>query len=260
MDDKSSRRIFLTTASASALLIACRRDENKGNVVVTSAQSARPVESMPVREGEAAKKKDESAEEISANEDMMREHGVIRRIGVLFRESAARLRGNRASVAPDVLQKAARLMRTFGEDYHEVAVEEAHVFPSMRRVGGPLAKEVDVLAQQHQAGRRIVDFVLASTVKPIGAADVEPLARALDSFTRMYDFHSAREDTVVYPAWRKSLSKNEYEDLGERFEEIEHRTFGTDGFDDAVKRIDELERALGLDLAAFTAPPPAAAR
>lgn len=256
MDALKGRRVFLATASASALLVACRRDRREDRVEVTAAQSARPAEPPHAADND----KKEKDEDVSANEDMMREHGIIRRIGVLFRESAARLRGNRTSVPPDVLQKAARLMRSFGEDYHEVAVEESHVFPSMRRIGGPLSAEVDTLYQQHQAGRRIVDFVLATTVKPIGAGDVEPLARSLDAFARMYDYHSAREDTVIYPAWRKSMSKSEYEDLGGRFEDIEKRTFGTDGFDDAVKRMDELEHALGLNLAFFTAPPPNAPR
>jgi hypothetical protein len=44
--------------------------------------------------------------------------------------------------------------------------------------------------------------------------------------------------------------------MGELFEEIEHRTFGKDGFDDAVDKIEAIERAFGLELAQFTAPPP----
>jgi hypothetical protein len=44
--------------------------------------------------------------------------------------------------------------------------------------------------------------------------------------------------------------------MGDLFEEIEHKTFGKDGFDDAVEKIAAIERALRLDPAALTAPPP----
>ena len=47
--------------------------------------------------------------------------------------------------------------------------------------------------------------------------------------------------------------------MGDKFEDIEQRTFGKDGFDNAVKQIAEIEQALGLDeIAQFTAPPPKA--
>ena len=45
--------------------------------------------------------------------------------------------------------------------------------------------------------------------------------------------------------------------MGETFEDIEHRQFGQDGFEEAVKQIAAVEEALGFaDLAQFTAPRP----
>jgi hypothetical protein len=45
--------------------------------------------------------------------------------------------------------------------------------------------------------------------------------------------------------------------MADKFEDIEHDQFGQDGFEDAVKRMAQVEQALGLaDLAQFTAPPP----
>jgi hemerythrin superfamily protein len=74
----------------------------------------------------------------------------------------------------------------------------------------------------------------------------------------MYCNHAAREDTIVFPAWKKTLSEKQLEELGDKFEEIEHQQFGEDGFDDAEKQISGIEEQLGLaDLAKFTiAPPP----
>lgn len=53
------------------------------------------------------------------------------------------------------------------------------------------------------------------------------------------------------------MPKAQYEELSDQFEELEHRMFGKDGFDDTVERIAKIEQAFGLaDLSRLTAPPP----
>lgn len=53
------------------------------------------------------------------------------------------------------------------------------------------------------------------------------------------------------------MPDKEYKELSERFEELEHKMFGRDGFEEAVKRVSAIELDLGLsELASFTAPPP----
>jgi hemerythrin-like domain-containing protein len=91
----------------------------------------------------------------------------------------------------------------------------------------------------------------------IGASNAEPLARSLEQFALMYENHAAREDTIVFPAWKSLLSDSELQDMGEKFEDIEKQQFGGDGFEKAAKEIGEIEQSLGLaELAAFTAPKP----
>ena len=73
----------------------------------------------------------------------------------------------------------------------------------------------------------------------------------------MYEHHTAREDTVVFPAWKDALSAHQLDEMAETFEEIEHQQFGKDGFEDAVAQIAHIEQALGIaDIARFTPPPP----
>lgn len=73
----------------------------------------------------------------------------------------------------------------------------------------------------------------------------------------MYQNHTAREDTVVFPAWKTALSQKQIDELGEQFEHIEKKQFGKDGYEDAVARIGRIEQAYGLaDIHQFTAPPP----
>jgi hemerythrin-like domain-containing protein len=188
----------------------------------------------------------------------MREHGVLRRAILVYREAAVKLRAKPAGVDPDALRRTALLFRSFGEDYHEKKLEEAHIFPAIKRAGGPAAAYVDILIAQHQRGREITDYVLAVTAKgAIVSADAEPLARALDGVELMYEHHTAREDTVVFPAWKDALSAHQLDEMGEKFEEIEHQQFGKDGFEDAVAQIAHIEQALGIaDIARFTPPPP----
>jgi hypothetical protein len=86
-----------------------------------------------------SEKKDEKEPEVTATEDLMREHGVIRRALLVYYEVIPKLRQNPHSVDASALQQTARLFRTFGEDYHERMLEEQHIFPLIRKQG-PEAK------------------------------------------------------------------------------------------------------------------------
>lgn len=199
-------------------------------------------------------------EDVTANEDLMREHGVIRRALLVYVEAARRLRQPGAIVPTPALLDTTRLFRAFAEDYHERALEEAHIFPVIRRLKSPLAQLPDVLQTQHQRGREITDYVARlARSGTIATAEAPRLATVLDGFVAMYEPHAAREDTLVFPAWKGALGEHAYAEMSEQFEDIERRTFGHDGFEDALRRIEAIEAAFGLgDLATVTAPAPPA--
>jgi hemerythrin-like domain-containing protein len=196
-------------------------------------------------------------EDISATEDLMREHGVLRRILVVYRETAEVLRKAPDRLDAAALGQAATLFKTFGEDYHERKLEEQHIFPAVQKGGGEAAGLVATLLAQHDRGREITAFVTGKCAGgKIGAADADPLARALEGFARMYEAHTAYEDTVVFPAWKKTMSPKQLDEAGDQFEEIEKAQFKGDGFDMAVDQIAGIEQRLGLhDLGRFTAAP-----
>ena len=197
----------------------------------------------------------EKEKKVGAVEDLMREHGVLRRALLVYRQSAAQLRASKP-IDPKPLRKTAQLFRDFGENYHERMLEQAYVFPTLRKAESPAAALVPTLVAQHDRGRDITDYIRNVTHKN-AIGDVEAFARALETLDAMYENHSAREDTIIFPAWREALSEKQLREMGETFEDIEHRQFGKDGFDDAVKHIAAVEEALGFaDLAQFTAPPP----
>jgi len=242
------RRQLLTgisVAGAGVLLNACRNTQTRsGGATNNESKEPAPGEVEPI--------------EVTAAEDLMREHGILRRVLLVYQESAVRLRQDAASVPPDALEKAAKLFQVFGEDYHEKKLEEVFIFPAVKKAPGAAAGYVDVLLAQHVRGREITDYLLSvSQADRIASNSVEPLAKALESFVRMYEHHAAIEDTVVFPAWKAAVGGNELDALGEKFEEIEHEQFGEDGYETALKRMEEIESSLGLsNLEMFTAPAP----
>jgi hypothetical protein len=69
----------------------------------------------------------------------------------------------------------------------------------------------------------------------------------------MYLPHESREDTVLFPAFRKLVPGSEYDALGEEFENKEHQLFGEGGFESVVDKVAAIEKQLGIyDLAQFT--------
>jgi hemerythrin-like domain-containing protein len=186
----------------------------------------------------------------------MREHGVLRRILVLYREVAPKLVAAPAAIDASALAAAALLFRDFGEHYHEQLLEEQHIFPLVRKAGGEGAGLIDTLLVQHARGRAITDFILDRTRGGrIASSDGPELAKAMTDFSRMYEAHAAREDTIIFPAFKKSIGGRAYDELGDQFEEIERKQFGGDGFDIALDKIAAIERTFGVaDLAIFTAP------
>jgi hemerythrin-like domain-containing protein len=194
--------------------------------------------------------------EVTATEDLMREHGILRRALFIYSEAAARLRSKPLEVPPDALQKTANLFHTFGEDYHEKKLEEAFIFPAVKKAGGDAAGLTSILVVQHDRGREITEYILSVTkAAKIQDGDAEPLAKAMEQMVRMYRPHAAREDTVIFPAWKKTLTAKQLDKMNDKFEDIEKEMLGENGFENAVKQIGEIEAQLGMaDLAKFTAP------
>ncbi len=204
----------------------------------------------------AQEKKDQPGEEdVSTVEDLMREHGVLRRVLLVYEEGLRRLDGATPEL-PGAIEAAATLIRHFVEDYHE-KLEEEQLFPRFERAGR-LVTLVNVLRQQHQAGRTLTEAIrrLATAATLGSRGEREHLAEAMRQFIRMYRPHAAREDTVLFPAFKELVGEKRYRVLGEAFEEKEHAVLGEHGFEGAVAKVTSLEKALGIEeLAAFTPHP-----
>lgn len=217
------RRTFLhVTPFAALALAACTRAEKK------------------------SKREDEA--EVTPGEDLMQEHGVVERILLLYDEAARRIEHNEP-VELSSIMAAAGVVRRFVQDYHE-KLEESEVFPRLQKMGRELGL-IATLLKQHERGRQVTDEI----VRLSGGSNHSELARLMRGFARMYRPHAAREDTVLFPAFRSIFSDDQYRELGERFEAKEHSVLGENGFENTVEELARLEATLGIaDLAALTQP------
>jgi hemerythrin-like domain-containing protein len=187
--------------------------------------------------------------EVSPTEDLMREHGLLNRVLLIYEESARRL-GGKGDLDPKVLTDAAGIIKNFIENYHE-KLEEDYLFPRFEKAG-KLTDLVAILRQQHQAGRHVTSQIQQLAAAK-GAADRPKLVAAIGAFVRMYRPHEAREDTVLFPALHQIVSAHEFDALGDDFEKKEHELFGKEGFEGMVVKVAGLEKQLGIyDLAKFT--------
>jgi len=226
-----SRRRFLSTAAVAA-----------AGIVLTALDS-------PARAEGAAGGKNE---EISPTEDLMREHGVLRRVLLVYEEAGRRIAAHHP-LDPAVLSAAAGIIHRFVEGYHE-KLEEEQVFPRLVAAKA-LEPLVATLRAQHAAGRTVTGRILANTRPALFAQDraKRAVGSDLQAFIRMYRPHAAREDTVLFPRFRTLFNEKAYDALGEKFEAQEHKLLGAGGFEGALAEVTQLERTLGIEeLSQFT--------
>jgi hemerythrin-like domain-containing protein len=193
----------------------------------------------------------EEDKEVSPPEDLMQEHGLLNRILLIYDTCRMHLH-NKESFPVEALSNAAGIIRIFVEDYHEKQ-EEDYLFPRFKKAN-QLTDLVDTLLQQHNAGRNITSQVMLLTKsQTLNDNETQQLLQLLTAFNVMYRPHEAREDTVLFPAFRKIVSQHEYDSLGEEFENNEQKKFGKDGFETMVNKVANIEKSLGIyDLNQFT--------
>jgi hemerythrin-like domain-containing protein len=231
---ESERRHFLLSASAFGI----------ATLVPLGATAADDKATNP------GDKKDE--EEINASEDLMREHGILNRILLIYEDGLRRVQ-NGEDVPPDAFHKPALLARKYVEDHHE-QLEECFIFPLFEEKKR-LVDLVKVLREQHRAGRKVTDVILRNAVpdqyrKEDARKELVAYCRA---FIRMYRPHEAREDTVLFPALHQITTSQQLKDLGEQFEQEEDKLFGQEGFEKTVDQVAAIEKQLGIyDLSQFT--------
>ena len=126
---------------------------------------------------------EEKEEEVSPNDDLMREHGVLRRIILIYREAIHRVQ-DKQDLDPVLITKSANLIRHFIEDYHE-KLEENFLFPRFEKAG-QLTDLVATLKNQHLAGRKITNHILEISAHKQFKSHAKDFIDVLSQFIRIY--------------------------------------------------------------------------
>jgi len=84
-----------------------------------------------LRGAENKKENEEKEIPVGPPEDLMREHGVLKRVLLIYGEALRRLDAKQ-DFPPDALANAAKIIRSFVEDYHE-KLEENFLFPRFEK-------------------------------------------------------------------------------------------------------------------------------
>lgn len=251
----ADRREFLTKSGlwlgaavvGSALgLVGC--SDNAGQTAATAGAAAKEPGKAG---GEKGGEEKEGGENVSANEDLMREHGLLKRVLIMYDTMADRVAGGQ-ELNRDVAAQSAGIIREFVEDYHE-RIEEKYLFARFLKAG-KMTELVNTLQVQHDRGRTLTSRMLQALKAPRPSkADQQQVVTDMRQFYRMYTPHEAREDTELYPALHQLVSRNEYDSMGEEFEKIEHQKFGQGGFELYLSKVTDLEMKLGTwDLNQYT--------
>ncbi len=186
----------------------------------------------------------------------MREHGVLHRILLIYKDALKYLKGQKVNNQINIyyiIYNTASIAHRFIENYHQ-KLEEQYVFPKFSQ-NTKYIELINTLLNQHNAAYSLTENILyfSSTKNSCHFENTIPLTRLLSSYINMYEPHSAREDTVVFPAFHELVTTEEFKELGERFEKIEEQKFGKAGFKHIVNEVAKLEKVLGIyNLAQFT--------
>ena len=186
---------------------------------------------------------------IPATERLMRDSGVLLRILAIYEAGGRRLGGGE-DIEPKIFTLAAETMRDFVHGYHEKQQDEL-VFPRFKKAGR-MVELVDVMTAQHAAGRKLTDQVIELAPKSATKGERQAMIDAMQASIVLYRPHVARELTDVWPTLRTLLTPNEYDELSAALEKDEGEKLGKEGFDKVAKRVEALEKRIGInDLSQF---------
>jgi len=181
-----------------------------------------------------------SEKELTVNEDLMREHGVLNRILLIY-ERVIYLIGQNIPFDWRIIWVCAYLIRTFVEDFHE-KFEEKYIFPALVEAGQHV-ELIDELIRQHNTSRELTDKIM---VMSTDVSNITKVTKPIRLFVDMYRYHESREDTDIFPTFKNVVSVDRYKEIGEIMEENETQTFGDSGFESIFNIVKTLEKKLEI--------------
>lgn len=180
-------------------------------------------------------------EVVTAIEDLMREHGVLNRLLLIYEEFIRRMENN-IQFNHYLIVLTAYIIRKFVEDHHE-KTEENYVFPVLLKKN-ICTQIIEQLKMEHTIGRKLTDMIFILSFN--FPKEKEKLISTIKQFITMYRYHETREDTEVFFEFRKLYDNKQYELLSDIFEEDEKKVLGNNGFEKYFNAVKQIEKHLDI--------------
>jgi len=209
------------------------------------APSAQPLLARIKKEKTKETVMEKKEDEIPATEDLMREHGILNRVLLIYDDVIKKIDAGQ-HVPRKALKDAIEIIKKFIEEYHE-KLEEDYIFPLFEKHKKEV-RLVKTLRAQHISGRKITAKLLEllNSKKELDATSKKTIKSLLQKFIDMYRPHEAREDTILFPQVRGLMSEKEFEAMSDMFETSENKLFGEHGFETMIKKVEHIEKELGI--------------
>lgn len=177
---------------------------------------------------------------IGAIETIMRGHGLLLRAIIIYDLIGEQLvKGEKAD--PVLVLKTTGVIHTYLQGFHE-NMEERYIFKPMEEANNNVGS-IQELKIQHGTAYELTQRITG--LAKAGKLNSE-LQGYLGAFGKMYRYHSAWEDTIIFPAFDALLSQKDLADLGGIFVQEENKILGTTGFESFVKDIASVEKQLSI--------------
>lgn len=160
-------------------------------------------------------------------DDLTQEHGPVK----LMLRVLEKMNGKIASgekIATSDLNDAIIFLREFADKCHH-GKEENLLFPMMKQNGIPKEVElVDILIAEHAQGRNCIKNMAEAIAKQETnqAEFAEIFTTNAKDYIALLDQHIDKENAVLFPEAKQSLSEIQLKELKEGFENVEKNIIG----------------------------------
>lgn len=188
---------------------------------------------------------DAAAKPTPTTEELMVEHGLLKRTILVYREFMRRVAASQP-VSRALVLSSTQVIQDFIHGFHE-PLEEGYVFPVVQRT---MPQVIADLLVQHARGREQTQIILtaaaAGKASVITGAASHAVAEAMDKFVIMYEPHESWEDTQVFPALRAASTGTQIVQLANHFASLQNQQFGPNAFAGMLEKVEASEKALGI--------------
>jgi len=175
------------------------------------------------------------------------EHGLIRRFVDLLSVAVTRLEVENPPPRA-FFDDGIEFVRGFSDGFHHKKEENVMFRQLAQKKNGAIDGQIQALRYQHDQGR---EFIAAIAGALDGYAEGNPSDTAVvrenaAAFASLLKHHIHIEDHIFFPMSRESMTAEELEELGEKFEKVQ-KVHGADTFERYHKLVVNLDLMLTED-------------